>query len=97
MADEVPKGVVAVFVGPDGREIASVADFDLGGYGGHTLLQSQTVRVRSEIAIKVADALASSEFTKHIDNYAKRQVLAEMERRDGYRLHIIPVGHEAEE
>lgn len=93
---QTPKGVVAIFVGPDGRCIASVSDFRHDGYGGYTMQEAQTHRARDAIARAVADALASSEFTKHIDNYHKREVLSQMERQDGYRLHIVPVGHEVE-
>lgn len=91
---DTPQGVVGIFVGPDGRCIASVSDFDHHGYGGYTQQEAQTHRVRDAIARAVADALASSEFTKHIDNYHKREVLSAMERNDGYRLHVVPVGYE---
>lgn len=64
---DTPQGVVGIFVGPDGRCIASVSDFDHHGYGGYTQQEAQTHRVRDAIARAVADALASSEFTKHID------------------------------
>lgn len=94
MTEQIPKGVVAVFVGPDGREVASASDFNQSGYGGHTLQESQTVRIRDAIANRVADALASTDFTKHIDLYHKREVLRSMERTAGYRLHIIPIGYD---
>ena len=90
---ETPKGVVAVFVGPDGRQIASVSDFNQNGYGGFSLEEAQTSRVKDSIASAVADMLCSSAFTKHLDNYRKREVLSQMQTRDGYHLHIIPIGH----
>lgn len=94
---EVPKGVVAVFVGPDGREIASVCDFDQSGYGGYTMQEAQTHRIRDAVARAVAEQLCSSEFTKHIDGYQRQKVMQAMIDRGGYRLHIIPVGYGAEQ
>lgn len=90
-----PKGVVAVFVGPDGRCVASVSDFDYSGYGGFSLQQSQEVRVQDAIARKVANALCSSDFTRHMETHDMKRVMRQMIDRDGYKLHIIPVGHEA--
>jgi hypothetical protein len=95
--DVKPKGVVAVFVGPTGQCIASVSDFERSGYGGYSLKDSQTVRVKDEIGRQVAEAFASSEFTKHLDRYNVQKVLSAMQSNDGYKLHIISVGHEEEE
>jgi hypothetical protein len=95
--DVKPQGVVAVFVGPTGQCIASVSDFERSGYGGYSLQQSQTVRVKDAIGRKVAEAFASSEFTKHLDRYNVQRVLEAMQQNDGYKLHIISVGHEEEE
>lgn len=91
------KGVVAVFVGPDGREIASVSDFSTDGYGGFTMRQAQEHRIRYAVADAVAERFASTEFTKHLDNYQRRQVLDAMTRDGGYKLHIIPIGYDDEE
>lgn len=91
-----PKGVVAVFIGPGGHCIASASDFHLDGFGGFSLLEAQTIRVKEAIGFRVAEALASNDFAKHLDRYQIATVLRQMEERDGYALHIIPVGHEAE-
>jgi hypothetical protein len=91
---ETPKGIVAVFVGPDGHCVASVSDFDTSGYGGYTMREAQEHRIRDAIATAVANALASNDFTKHIDVYHKREVLRAMERTAGYHLHLVPVGYE---
>jgi hypothetical protein len=97
MAENLPKGVVAVFVGSDGHAVASCADFDQSGYGGYTMQEAQTHRIRETIARRVAEAFASTEFTKHLDTYKVRCVIDQMIARDGYFLHIIPVGYEAVE
>jgi hypothetical protein len=97
MGDEKPKGVVAVLVGPDGRAVASASDFDLSGYGGYSLEEGQTHRIRDAIAHRVAEAMASSDFTKNMSTYERRKVVEAMIAKDGYRLHIIPIGHEVGE
>jgi hypothetical protein len=94
LSKPVPKGVVAVFVGPDGHAVANAADFDYSGYGGFSLEEAQIIRVKDAIARKVAEAFASTEFTKHLDRYRLQEVLRQMQDRDGYKLHIIGIGHE---
>lgn len=93
---KTPCGVVAVFVGPDGREIVSVSDFSLDGYGGFSAKEAQEHRVKDAISARVIQAFCSDAVGKHIDRYRASEILREMQREDGFKLHLIPIGHDDE-
>lgn len=82
-----PQGVVAVFVGPDGHQVAAVADFDQSGYGGFSLHEAQTLRIKDAIASEVARRFCSDDYIKHLDRYKRSEVINAMVRNDGYHLH----------
>lgn len=90
-----PVGVVALFIGKDGRVIANTSDFNASGYGGFTLRQSQEIRVKSALAREVLDKLSSSLICEAIDTHDALKIMASMCSRCGCRVEIVAVGHEA--
>lgn len=78
------KGIVALFIGKDGRVITSVNDFSPGGYGG-----------KRSLAYEVMRDLASPLICEAIDAYDAEKILNALCSRCGCRVEIIVVGHEA--
>jgi hypothetical protein len=90
-----PPGVVALFIGKDGRVIASVSDFDTSGYGGFTLQQAQEMRVKRSLAHEVLDKLSSPLICEAVDTYDAQKIMDSMCSRCGCRVEIVAVGHKA--
>jgi hypothetical protein len=91
----VPKGMVAVLVGSDGREIANAADFNGGRPAGFSQREAQESRARRQLALVTMDTLASPQLTKAIDLYTAEQIVRRMCDQHGCRVVIVPVGHDA--
>lgn len=89
-----PSGVVAVFIGKDGRVIASVSDFNTSGYGGFSLRQAQEMRVKRSLAHEVLKALSSPLICEAIDAYDAEKIVNSMCSRCGCRVEVVAVGHE---
>lgn len=89
------KGIVALFIGKDGRVITSVNDFSPGGYGGFSLPESQKIRAKRSLAYEVMRDLASPLICEAIDAYDAEKILNALCSRCGCRVEIIVVGHEA--
>lgn len=90
-----PSGVVALFIGKDGRVIASVSDFNTSGYGGFSLQQAQEMRVKRSLAHEVMEKLSSPLICEAIDTYDAEKLVNSMCSRCGCRVEIVAVGHEA--
>jgi len=88
-------GVVALFIGKDGRVIANVSDFNTSGYGGFSLQQAQEMRVKRSLAHEVFKSLSSPLIFDAIDTYDAQKIMDSMCSRCGCRVEIIAVGHEA--
>jgi hypothetical protein len=87
-------GASALFIGKDGRVIASVSDFNTSGYGGFSLRQAQEMRVKRSLAHEVMDKLSSPLICEAIDTYDAEKIVNSMCSRCGCRVEIGSVGHE---
>jgi hypothetical protein len=84
-----PKGVVAVLVAADGREIASAASFEVELYQC-----SQASLARQRLACLAIRELAAPRLAKCIDDRMADRIVRLLCERDGCRVVIIPVGYE---
>jgi hypothetical protein len=87
-----PKGVVAVLVGPDGRELAHAAEFGAGAPAGFTPREFQESCARRALAMATMRALASPLLSDAIESYTADQILRAMCNR-GCRIVVVPIGH----
>lgn len=76
--DPMPKGVVAIFVSPDGRVVASGTDFDVDRPGGYKLQDAQRVRAERRLARAVVDAYCSSTVTEALSEYDREQMMRKL-------------------
>ena len=95
MAALNPRGVVAVLTFPAGGFVCSVSDFQQDGYGGCSLQEAQTIRVKRLLARAAIDTLCSEYVSKAINNYRCEEIVSEMVRQ-GFRLAIVPIGYDGE-
>jgi hypothetical protein len=99
MADALPndvKGVVAILSGPDGRTVATAADFLADMAGGCTLRETQESRVRRELARVVIDQACAPYIAAAINGYDCWKIMNSMISQQGYVLTVVPVGHDEE-
>jgi hypothetical protein len=89
-----PTGVIAVLIGPDGREVANAADFGCGGPAGFSQQETQTMRAKQRLAHATMKALASPLLSNAIDTYQAERLVDEMCRAGGCRVLTIPTGHD---
>ena len=87
MTDQIPTGMSAIFVS-DGRVIAHVTDFARDTYGGFTLEESQTHRVRDRLAVAVVKELSSPLLYENLSGYDCQRIL---EKIPG-KVHVLPIG-----
>lgn len=91
--EQTPKGVVAVLVGPDGRELANAADFSRGAPAGFSSLQYQDALARRALALNAVARLSSSTMAGAVDMYLAEQIMHAMCNK-GCRVMTLPVGHD---
>jgi hypothetical protein len=87
MSEQIPTGMSAIFIA-DGRVIAHVTDFARDTYGGFTLAESQTHRVRDKLAMAVVKELSSPLLYENLSGYDCHHIL---ERIPG-KVHVLPIG-----
>lgn len=92
--NEAPKGVIAVLIGPDGREVANAADFGGGGPAGFSQKETQTMRAKQRLSHATMKALASPLLSNAIDTYQAERLVDEMCRTGGCRVLTIPTGYD---
>lgn len=90
---EDPKGVVLVFIDEEGREIASVSDFNRTGYGGWSLRDAQNLRARRALAMKVCNAYSSSQLVRAIDAYDAERIIDRLVKDHACKIATVVVGH----
>lgn len=90
-----PSGVVALFIGKDGRVLANTSDFNTSRYGGFSLRQAQEMRVKRSLAHEVLDKLSSPLICEAIDTYDAEKIMNSMCSRCGCHVEIVAVGQEA--
>ena len=88
----VPKGVVAVLVGPDGVELANAAEFGSGAPAGFSRQDYQESQARRALALATMQALASPRLSDAIEAYTAEGIMRAMCNR-GCRVLIVPVGY----
>lgn len=91
MVEQAPSGVIAIITFPDGHALANAADFDRSGYGGFTLLEAQTIRVKSAVKREAVRRLCHSDVPACLDSYEVERLVDSLISKKGYRLTIIPV------
>lgn len=91
----VPKGVVALLVSSDGREIANACDFDTGTPAGFSRQEAQESRARRALALATMNALASPRLVEAIDAYTAERIMRTMCDERGCRVVVVAVGYEA--
>jgi hypothetical protein len=97
MGEPTIQGVVAVLTDEQGRVAATAADFEHQGYGGFSLQEAQTVRVEDRVAIAFIRAYASECILKVTSSYDAKRMVDNLCRDHGWRLTIMPIGHDAED
>jgi hypothetical protein len=91
-----PKGVVAVMVGPDGREVCSVSHFGLDKPGGFELLEAQKHYAKVFLNGAVIRAMCSDDIAAVVRDYDAEQIVRALCEKKGYKVHMISIGHETE-
>lgn len=93
---KVPPGVVGVVTTADGDVIASASDFIREAPGRFKLYEGQEQRLRQALRFKVVDAHCSPIVAHALDTYTIDQVFQQVQRKHGYRIYYVAVGHPPE-
>lgn len=88
-----PPGAVAVFTDKLGRVVASVSDFESGGYGGYSLFDAQKMRAQRMLALEVVRGYCSEMILDGLETHDCVQIVQRLVQK-GARVTVIPVGHE---
>jgi hypothetical protein len=97
MADQpVPKGVVAVLVAADGRQIASATSFDAGSFMGFSECQSQEILAKDRLALAMLNQLVASRLIECIDIRLAKEIMQRLCQEGGCRVLTVPIGYEAD-
>jgi hypothetical protein len=88
-----PPGVVAILTRPDGNPPVVAAHFDRSGPGGFTLMEAQQHYVREAVARKLLDEFVGWPIRKAISQYDATQIMDELIRTHGWKLHYEYIGH----
>lgn len=83
---EIPSGVVMICTDKDGREVATVHDFDRSGYGGFTLQRSQEIRCKDRLALAVINRYASPIIGQAMCKWHRDELLQTLQRDHGYKV-----------
>lgn len=92
-SSDTPAGVIGIALYPNGHELASVSDFNLSGYGGFTLHESQEQRVKDKLAREVIRAMCADAVYEVIENCDCRKIWNALVRK-GYICKYIRVGED---
>jgi hypothetical protein len=87
-----PKGVVAVLMAPDGRELANAAEFGGGAPAGFSRQDFQESIARRSLALATMRALASPIMSDAIEMYTADGIVRAMCSR-GCRVVIVQIGY----
>lgn len=87
----MPKGVVAVLIGSDGREVTHAAAFGMSAPAGFKPREFQESRARRDLAMAAVRDLASPLLANAIDQYIAEQIMRAM-CNNGARVAICPIG-----
>lgn len=88
-------GICGVVTTPNGHVVATYSDFERQGYGGFTLQEAQTIRVRDGLKRAFLHAFVYSDLTSKTSSYFCEQFW-ENAREHGYRMETFPIGYPEE-
>ncbi|TPL30220.1 hypothetical protein [Mesorhizobium sp. B2-4-7] len=86
------QGVCGVVTAPDGHVVATHADFERQGYGGFSLEEAQTIRVKEGLKRAFLRAFLFEGLTSKTSGYFCEQFW-ENAREHGYRMETFPIGY----
>lgn len=86
------KGVLAIFIDPEGNVIASAADFDGTVSAGFTLAEAQEYRAKRALTREVLHAYCSDRIVPRISDHLAVQVVENL-IRSGWKRQIVAIGH----
>lgn len=96
-AENLPKGVVAIFTDEHGRSIAQVSDFNTSGYGGYSLKEAQKFRCKQQISMAVLKAYSSEMLWRGVDQHYAKEIVNNLVAHHGCHVHYAYIGHEESE
>jgi len=96
MPDEKPYGVLAIMTSPDGRVIATAADFERQAPGGYKLWEAQYHRAREQVKWATVRAYCSNVVVEAIGSYLSTQIADELCRK-GHRITTKAIGWDGDE
>lgn len=88
-----PQGVVAVLLGPDGRDLANASSFCRSGPAGFSAREFQEIQARRALSLAAVSALASPTMANALDSYLAEKIISAM-CDHGCRVVVLPVGHD---
>lgn len=86
------RGVVGVLIAPTGHVWAHAADFEPQGYGGFTLVESQKVRVKRQLAFALVRAAVAEPVLVGLRDHDCERLVDELLRKD-WKRELIEIGH----
>lgn len=89
------QGICGVVTAPDGRIVATHSDFERQGYGGFSLQEAQTIRVRDGLKRAFLRAFMFEGLIRNSSGYFCDQFWQNAHEH-GYRIETFPIGYEAE-
>jgi hypothetical protein len=95
MSDEKLVGVLAIMTAPDGRVIATAADFERQAPGGYKLWEAQRYRARQQVKWATVRAYSSEVLVQAISDHMSEQIAAALCQK-GHRLTIKAIGWDGE-
>lgn len=90
---ETPKGVVAIITDPQGRVMASHADFALNRPGGFSLQDAQQQRAGEGVRRQLIKCTCAEYIAAQLGEYDCRKIVDGL-RRDGWRVEYVTIGHD---
>lgn len=90
-----PPGVVGILTDRDGQVLVNCTDFDVSGYGGFSLRESQELRAKRELAKLFISAYCAPIVADLIDNHRAEEMVERAIKRHGCKVTLIPINHPA--
>lgn len=89
-----PQGVIAIMTAPDGRVVATHADFEPSGMGGLELWQAQRYRAQQQVKWAAVRAYCSPVVANAIDRYLSSRIADDLcSKQGGHRIVCRAVGY----
>jgi hypothetical protein len=84
-------GVLAIITWPDGKVLATKADFDTQGFGGCSREESQEYRATKYAKWEAFKALCNPAVTNSMDSYDIEKAVDAMIRKGGFKLMCVKI------